>query len=315
MEKVSTMSEAMKLAAAVRDRGGKGASRAVRLTGRVPAVIYGNKTSATMIHVPLKELTKLLHTGHFMNSVVELEVDGAGRAHPAARRPVPSGQRPADPRRLPAPGRRRDDRRRRAGPLRRRGPVAGHEARRHAQRRPPRDRADLPVGRHPRPDRHQPRRPRHRRFGPHLGGQAARRRDADDHRPRLHHRLAWSRRRRCSRPMPPPTRRSRPLPPPSRPPPRRNRTAGAGEVQIFAGLGNPGAAHALQRHNVGFMAADAIHARVDGSTRGGRASRAGRRGAHRRREGAAAQARDLHERQRARRSARRCASTSSAPTR
>ena len=32
-------------------------------------------------------------------------------------------------------------------------------------------------------------------------------------------------------------------------------------MQIFAGLGNPGAAHALQRHNIGFMAVDAIHNR------------------------------------------------------
>ncbi|MGI4877946.1 MAG: 50S ribosomal protein L25/general stress protein Ctc [Janthinobacterium lividum] len=70
------MSEAMKLAASVRERAGKGASRAVRLTGRVPAVIYGNKTAPTTIHVPLKELTKLLSTGHFMNSVVEIEIDG-----------------------------------------------------------------------------------------------------------------------------------------------------------------------------------------------------------------------------------------------
>jgi peptidyl-tRNA hydrolase, PTH1 family len=29
-------------------------------------------------------------------------------------------------------------------------------------------------------------------------------------------------------------------------------------MQIFAGLGNPGAAHALQRHNIGFMAVDTL---------------------------------------------------------
>jgi large subunit ribosomal protein L25 len=70
------MSEVLTLEAQARDRGGKGASRAVRREGRVPAVIYGNKESALPIHVEEKRLVKLLSSGHFMNSVVEVEVDG-----------------------------------------------------------------------------------------------------------------------------------------------------------------------------------------------------------------------------------------------
>jgi large subunit ribosomal protein L25 len=64
------MSETLTLSAETRDRAGKGASRAIRREGRVPAVIYGNKEEPQGIHVEERELMKLLNTGHFMNSVV-----------------------------------------------------------------------------------------------------------------------------------------------------------------------------------------------------------------------------------------------------
>jgi large subunit ribosomal protein L25 len=70
------MSDQMTLAAETRDRGGKGASRDLRRNGRVPAVIYGNKQDPISIHVAEKELVRQLMTGHFMNSVVMIDVDG-----------------------------------------------------------------------------------------------------------------------------------------------------------------------------------------------------------------------------------------------
>ena len=90
------MSEALTLSAETRERAGKGASRAMRLQGRVPAVVYGNKQEALSIHVEEKALVKMLHTGHFMNSVIMIE--GAGEAirtlpkdvqfHPVTDRPL-----------------------------------------------------------------------------------------------------------------------------------------------------------------------------------------------------------------------------------
>ena len=71
------MSEALTLAAETREQVGKGASRSLRREGRVPAVIYGNKQDPAAIHVEEKELYRLLMTGHFMNSVVMIEVGGA----------------------------------------------------------------------------------------------------------------------------------------------------------------------------------------------------------------------------------------------
>ena len=70
------MSDALTLPAEARERAGKGASRALRREGRVPAVIYGGKEEPTTIHIEEKELVKQLMTGHFMNSIVKIEVGG-----------------------------------------------------------------------------------------------------------------------------------------------------------------------------------------------------------------------------------------------
>ncbi len=71
------MSDTLTLPAETRTQAGKGASRALRREGRVPAVIYGGKEPPLAIHVELKELSRQLGTGHFLNSVVEIEVGGA----------------------------------------------------------------------------------------------------------------------------------------------------------------------------------------------------------------------------------------------
>ena len=70
------MSDQLTLSAEPRERAGKGASRALRREGRIPAVIYGDKKDAEPIHVEEKALRKLLGTGHFMNSLIMVDVGG-----------------------------------------------------------------------------------------------------------------------------------------------------------------------------------------------------------------------------------------------
>ncbi|WEK47069.1 MAG: 50S ribosomal protein L25/general stress protein Ctc [Candidatus Andeanibacterium colombiense] len=90
------MSDALTLPAEARDRAGKGASRQLRREGRVPAVIYGGKEEPLTIHVEEKELRRQLGTGHFLNSIVMIDVAGKSvRAlpkdvafHPVSERPV-----------------------------------------------------------------------------------------------------------------------------------------------------------------------------------------------------------------------------------
>jgi large subunit ribosomal protein L25 len=90
------MSEQLTLSAETRERAGKGASRAMRREGRVPAVVYGNKEEPLSIHVEEKALVKMLSTGHFMNSVIMIDHPG-GQArtlpkdvqfHPVTDRPL-----------------------------------------------------------------------------------------------------------------------------------------------------------------------------------------------------------------------------------
>ena len=90
------MSEQLTLSAETRERAGKGASRAMRREGRVPAVVYGNKEEPLAIHVEEKALMKALSGGHFMNSVVMIDVGGTTartlpkdvQFHPVSDRPL-----------------------------------------------------------------------------------------------------------------------------------------------------------------------------------------------------------------------------------
>lgn len=70
------MSTTHTISAELRDRAGKGAARAVRRAGRVPAVIYGDKKDAVLISLEPRELRKQLITGHFLSTVYTVEVAG-----------------------------------------------------------------------------------------------------------------------------------------------------------------------------------------------------------------------------------------------
>jgi large subunit ribosomal protein L25 len=90
------MSDTLNLPAETRERAGKGASRELRRNGRVPAVIYGGKEEPLAIHLELKELTRQLGTGHFFNSIIEVEIGGKTHRtqpkdvafHPVTDRPL-----------------------------------------------------------------------------------------------------------------------------------------------------------------------------------------------------------------------------------
>ncbi|GAA0775242.1 50S ribosomal protein L25/general stress protein Ctc [Roseibium denhamense] len=70
------MAASYELKAQARDRVGKGAARALRREGLLPAVIYGDKKPALPITIPVKETTLTLHKGGFLTQIGVIDVDG-----------------------------------------------------------------------------------------------------------------------------------------------------------------------------------------------------------------------------------------------
>lgn len=74
------MTENATISAKSRDRAGKGAARAVRREGLVPAVIYGEGIDPVMIAIDPRDVMKGLRTGHFFSTVYNVEVEGGKAA-------------------------------------------------------------------------------------------------------------------------------------------------------------------------------------------------------------------------------------------
>ncbi len=79
-----------------REKAGKGAARACRREGRVPAVIYGGKQEPVMISLHPVELEKALDTRGFYDMDIEVVLDGKKNTvvckdvqfHPVSDKPI-----------------------------------------------------------------------------------------------------------------------------------------------------------------------------------------------------------------------------------
>ncbi|MFQ5785526.1 MAG: 50S ribosomal protein L25/general stress protein Ctc [Alphaproteobacteria bacterium] len=70
------MAETANLAAEARERAGKGAARALRRGGRIPAVIYGDRKDPLVISVDSHDLIHELHRPGFFHRLYDIGIDG-----------------------------------------------------------------------------------------------------------------------------------------------------------------------------------------------------------------------------------------------
>ncbi len=90
------MSDIENLAAEPKERAGKGAARAARRDGRVPAVIYGAKKPPVMVTLDNLELQRAIRGGGFFTTLFDVKVNGGServlardlQQHPVSERPL-----------------------------------------------------------------------------------------------------------------------------------------------------------------------------------------------------------------------------------
>jgi large subunit ribosomal protein L25 len=70
------MAATITLEAQPRDRAGKGAARATRRAGRIPAVLYGDKKDPLTISLDPKAFTRELQKPGYFSHLVDLKIDG-----------------------------------------------------------------------------------------------------------------------------------------------------------------------------------------------------------------------------------------------
>lgn len=68
------MGATYELMATVREKVGKGAARATRRDGKVPAVIYGGKQPSLAISLPNKDITERIYGGGFFTTLATIDV-------------------------------------------------------------------------------------------------------------------------------------------------------------------------------------------------------------------------------------------------
>jgi large subunit ribosomal protein L25 len=91
------MVQTVRIEAVSRERAGKGAARATRRNGRVPAVIYGAKQEAVLIALDPRDVMKELTKGGWQSHLYAVSVEGAEpvrtlmrdvQFHPVTDRPI-----------------------------------------------------------------------------------------------------------------------------------------------------------------------------------------------------------------------------------